>query len=180
MLFRSNLYLLQTGDSRRLGRAMEQEGDELEGELGSGPDDEVSSQASSGLDTGTGSVMASLHKAFISPTKENISNALSRLPKITYAPPSHITYQEALDRGLLPMQGDDVYSQYNVTERMFLSMSTDRNWTQNEAREVLEVLLDPRFRIEDLGADVLRRVSIHLFIPPLFHCYSTVITLLFP
>ena len=93
---------------------MEQEGDELEGELGSGPADEVSSQASSCLDTGTGSGMASLHKAFISPTKENISNALSRLPKITYAPPSHITYQEALDRGLLPVQ-DDVYSQYNVT-----------------------------------------------------------------
>ena len=123
--------------------------------------------------------MASLHKAFISPTKENISNALSRLPKITYAPPSHITYQEALDRGLLLVQ-DDVYSQYNVTERMFLSMSTDRNWTQNEAREVLEVLLDPRFRIEDLGADVLPRVSIRLFIPQLFHRYSIVITLLFP
>ena len=113
-------------------------------------------------DAGSRSILSCMHKAFISPTGQNLSDALSRLAEITndraFAPASHMTCREAAREGLLPVEGDDLYFYYTETERMFLSMSTEREWTQNEAREVLEMLLDPKFRTEDLSTDVLQRV----------------------
>ena len=168
------------GSFRRFPFAAEEDNDDFESSSAAGLDDEVSPFVDGETrEMASGSILSYMHKALVSPTRQNLSDAFSRHVTCNHAPPpkSSLTYQEAARRGLLPVEGDDLYLKYTVTERMFLGMATKRDWTQNEAREVLDMLLDPRFRIEDLSADVLRRVSFTILF--LFHSYYTVNPLLF-
>ena len=98
-----------------------------------------------------------------------LEDALSKLQVAEFAPPSGVGYSEAVHSRLLPVSDVLSDSSFNYTERSFLQMSTDRNWTQNEAKEVLHMLLRPEFDLSELQPDILRRVSISTY----FHIVST-------
>ena len=56
----------------------------------------------------------------------------------------------------------EAYSEYSESERRFVQLATVRDWTQSETHDVLKVLKDVRFRLEDIRPDLLRRVSVFL------------------
>ena len=109
---------METGPPRRFPIATEGDQDGCESGSASGLDDEVSSVLNG--DSGDArSWMSRMSKAFVSPTKQNLSVALSSLLDITdVARASFVTYREAVISGLLPVESDDLYSQYTVPERI--------------------------------------------------------------
>ncbi len=52
----------------------------------------------------------------------------------------------------------EVYIGYTASERKFLQLATDWDWTQSEMQAVLKVLKDERFRLEYVRPDLIRRV----------------------
>ena len=74
------------------------------------------------------------------------------------AVPVPIEFSDAVARGLLPPRAADI-STYSTSERMFLGMATRFNWPQEQSHQVLEVLQDPSFQLDDLDASVLRKVT---------------------
>ena len=90
---------------------------------------------------------------------EDFERALTRLQipdsesNIVIVPP-HVDVSDAVSRGLLPIPQQ---SNYTASERMFLDMGTRLNWPQEQAHDVLAVLRDPRFHLEDLHPDLLRQ-----------------------
>ena len=52
----------------------------------------------------------------------------------------------------------EVYNGYTASERKFMQLATDWDWTQSETQSVLKVLKDERFRLEDVRPDLIRRV----------------------
>jgi len=51
-----------------------------------------------------------------------------------------------------------VYHDYTDSERKFMQLATDWDWTQSETQAVLKILKDERFRLEDVRPDLIRRV----------------------
>ena len=63
----------------------------------------------------------------------------------------------------------EAYSEYSESERRFIQLATVRDWTQSETHDVLKVLKDLLFRLEDIRPDLLRRVSVFL-LHTITHC----------
>ena len=51
-----------------------------------------------------------------------------------------------------------VYNGYTTSERKFMQLVTDWDWTQSETQAVLKVLKDERFQLENVRPDLIRRV----------------------
>ena len=85
------------------------------------------------------------------------ARALSRLPasQTDFVPPVPVQLSEAVARRLISVE---VYNGYTASERKFMQLATDWDWTQSETQAVLKVLKDERFRLEDVRPDLIRRV----------------------
>ena len=88
-----------------------------------------------------------------------IIHAISSLPPSDFVAPAPVPLSDLVARNLIPVE---VYSEYSEPERRFVQLTTVRDWTQSETHDVLKVLKDVRFRLEDIRPDLLRRVSVFL------------------
>ncbi len=52
----------------------------------------------------------------------------------------------------------EVYNDYRDSERKFMQLATDLDWTQSKTQAVLKLSKDERFRLEDGRPDLIRRV----------------------
>ncbi len=52
----------------------------------------------------------------------------------------------------------EVYNGYTTSERKFMQLATNWDWTQSETQAVLKILKDERFRLENARPDLIRRV----------------------
>ena len=52
----------------------------------------------------------------------------------------------------------DMFNPNTESERRFVQVATDCNWTQSETQEVLKVLKDEGFHLEDVHPDLIRLV----------------------
>ena len=88
-----------------------------------------------------------------------IIHAISGLPPSGFVAPAPVPWSDSVARNLIPVEA---YSEYSESERRFIQLATVRDWTQSETHDVLKVLKDVRFRLEDIRPDLLRRVSVFL------------------
>ena len=88
-----------------------------------------------------------------------IIHAISSLPPSDFVAPAPVPWSDSVARNLIPVE---VYSEYSESERRFIQLATVRDWTQSETHDVLKVLKDVLFRLEDIRPDLLRRVSVFL------------------
>ena len=105
-----------------------------------------------------------------------IIHAISSLPPSDFVAPAPVPWSDSVARHLIPVEA---YSEYSESERRFVQLATVRDWVQSETHDVLKVLKDVRFRLEDIRPDLLRRVSV--FITPhytLWHAIARCYTLL--
>ncbi len=52
----------------------------------------------------------------------------------------------------------EVYNDYTASERKFVQLATDWDWTQSETQAVLKILKDKHFQLENVRPDLIRRV----------------------
>ena len=97
-----------------------------------------------------------------------IIHAISSLPPSDFVAPAPIPLSDSVARILIPVEA---YSEYSESERQFVQLATVRDWTQSETHDVLKVLKDVRFRLEDIRPDLLRRVSVFL-LHAITRCYT--------
>jgi hypothetical protein len=85
------------------------------------------------------------------------ARALSRLPasQTDFVPPVPVQLSEAVASRLISVE---VYNGYTASERKFMQLATDWDWTQSETQAVLKVLKNERFRLENVRPDLIRRV----------------------
>ena len=85
------------------------------------------------------------------------ARALSRLPasQTDFVPPVPVQLSEAVASRLNSVE---VYNGFTASERNFVQLATDWDWTQSETEAVLKILKEERFRLEDVRPDLIRRV----------------------
>jgi hypothetical protein len=116
---------------------------------------------STGDSTVEGSVISCVHTLFSNGADSvdfpAFARALSRLPtsQTDCVPPVPVQFSEAVASRLISVE---VYNDYTASERKFMQLATDWDWTQSETQSVLKVLKDERFRLEDVRPDLIRRV----------------------
>ena len=81
-----------------------------------------------------------------------IIHAISSLPPSDFVAPAPVPLSDSVARNLIPVEA---YGEYSESERRFIQLVTVRNWTQSETHDVLKVLKDVRFRLEDIRPDLL-------------------------
>ncbi len=83
------------------------------------------------------------------------ARALSRLSasQTDYKPPVPVQLSEAMARRLISVE---FYNDFTDSEREFVQLATDWDWTQSETQVVLKVLKDKRFLLEDVRPDLIR------------------------
>ena len=122
--------------------------------------------ADTGAAMGVSSALYCIQDAFsCNPSMLNFSRVHEALSKASAvvpatcmsAVPVPIEFSDAVARRLLPPRAADI-STYSTSERMFIGMATRLNWPQEQSHQVLEVLRDPSFQVDDLDASVLRKV----------------------
>jgi hypothetical protein len=81
-----------------------------------------------------------------------IIHAISSLPPSDFVAPAPVPWSDSVARNLIPVEA---YSEYSESERRFIQLAAIRDWTQSETHDVLKVLKDVRFRLEDIRPDLL-------------------------
>ena len=109
---------------------------------------------------GSGNVITSIRELFsISPvslTLDSIDRCLTGLGVQAQSDgqvPLGVARKEAVRANLIPAA--PVNNRYNLSEMAFLGMYVDLNWAQNEARQVLQTLVQTDFNPEDIWPDNL-------------------------
>ena len=85
------------------------------------------------------------------------ARAPSKLPasQTDFVPPIPVQLSEAVASRLISVE---VYNVYTASERKFVQLATDWDWTHSETQAVLKVLKNKRLRLEDVRPDLIRRV----------------------
>ena len=98
-----------------------------------------------------------------------IHQAVSGLIPTSLVLPQHMSTSAAISQQLLPASSIDIASGvYTESDRLFIGLSTKLNWPQDQAREVLSVLRNPKFSLDDLQPDLLRQVNPYYFLECLY------------
>ncbi len=84
-----------------------------------------------------------------------IIHAISSLPPSDFVAPVPVPWSDSVARNLIPVEA---YSEYSESERRFIQLATVRDWTQSETHDVLKVLKDVLFLLEDICTYFVRRV----------------------
>ena len=136
---------------------IDQDPDEAETDLG---ESDLPLEESTGDSTGEGSVISCVHTLFShgadSVDFPAFARALSRLPasQTDFVPPVPVQLSEAVASRLISVE---VYNDFTASERKFVQLATDWDWTQSETQAVLR---DERSRLEEVRPDLIRRVRL--------------------
>ncbi len=100
-----------------------------------------------------------------------IIHAISSLPPSDFVAPAPVPWSDTVARNLIPVEA---YSEYSESERRFIQLATVCDLTQSETHNVLKVLKDVLFRLEDIRPD-LREEKVFFLVHTITRCYTPIV-----